>query len=140
MVLWSRHSDKHGERKWHVAFALLIAAGGIAASTAFEEPVIKMMALSVAGFGIFACLPVIWTLPTSFLSGAAAAGGIAVINSLGNLAGFFGPYAMGWIRDTTGSFGAGLLCLAGAGLVGMITVLVLHHDPALEEAPMLPAE
>jgi ACS family tartrate transporter-like MFS transporter len=144
MVLWGRHSDKKLERKWHVAIALLVAAGGIAASAGLDNPVLKMIALSIAGFGIFGCLPVIWTLPASFLSGAAAAGGIAAVNSLGNLSGFFGPYAMGWIKDSTGSFGAGLLCLAGAGLVGVAAVLLLHHDSALENAPgsfgALPAE
>jgi MFS family permease len=133
MVLWGRHSDRKLERRWHVAIALMVAAGGIAASAGLDNPVMKMIALSIAGFGIFGCLPVIWTLPASFLSGAAAAGGIAAINSLGNLAGFFGPYAMGWIKDSTGSFGAGLLCLSGAGLVGVAAVLLLHHDTALEK-------
>ncbi|GAB5097302.1 MFS transporter [Caballeronia sp. LP006] len=132
MVLWGRHSDRKLERRWHVAIALMVAAGGIAASAGLDNPVAKMIALSIAGFGIFGCLPIIWTLPASFLSGAAAAGGIAAINSLGNLAGFFGPYAMGWIKDSTGGFGAGLLCLAGAGMVGVAAVLLLHHDPALE--------
>jgi MFS transporter, ACS family, tartrate transporter len=132
MILWGRHSDRKLERRWHVAIALMVAAGGIAASTGLDSPVLKMLALSIAGFGIFGCLPVIWTLPASFLSGAAAAGGIAAINSLGNLAGFFGPYAMGWIKDSTGSFGAGLLCLSGAGMVGVAAVLLLHHDSALE--------
>lgn len=135
MVVWGRHSDRKLERKWHVAIALLIAAGGIAASTGLDNPVLKMIALSIAGFGIFGCLPVIWTLPAAFLSGAAAAGGIAAINSLGNLAGFFGPYVMGWIKDSTGSFGAGLLCLSGAGLIGVAAVLLLHHDTALETIP-----
>jgi MFS transporter, ACS family, tartrate transporter len=135
MVLWGRRSDRKLERKWHVAIPLLVAAGGIAASTALDDPVLKMIALSIAGFGIFGCLPVIWTLPAAFLSGAAAAGGIAAVNSLGNLAGFFGPYAMGWIKDSTGSFAAGLLCLAGAGLVGVAAVLLLRHDTALENAP-----
>lgn len=135
MVLWGRHSDRTLERKWHIALALLVAAGGIAISTQFDDPVYKMLALTIAGFGIFSCLPVIWTLPTAFLSGPAAAGGIAVVNSLGNLAGFFGPYAVGWIRDTTGSFAAGLICLAVAGLVGMVTVLLLPHDTAIEQAP-----
>jgi MFS transporter, ACS family, tartrate transporter len=134
MILWGRHSDRKLERKWHVAIALLVAAGGIAASAGLDNPVLKMIALSIAGFGIFGCLPVIWTLPASFLSGAAAAGGIAVVNSLGNLSGFFGPYAMGWIKDSTGSFGAGLLCLAGAGLVGVAAVLLLQHDAALEKS------
>ncbi|WP_031363748.1 MFS transporter [Caballeronia sordidicola] len=135
MILWGRRSDRMLERKWHVAIPLLVAAGGIAASTALDDPVLKMIALSIAGFGIFGCLPVIWTLPAAFLSGAAAAGGIAAVNSLGNLAGFFGPYAMGWIKDSTGSFAAGLLCLSGAGLVGVAAVLLLRHDSALENAP-----
>ncbi|MFT4067513.1 MFS transporter [Paraburkholderia sp.] len=132
MILWGRHSDRKLERRWHVAIALLVAAGGIAAAAGLDNPVQKMIALSIAGFGIFGCLPVIWTLPAAFLSGAAAAGGIAAINSLGNLAGFFGPFAMGWIKDSTGGFGAGLLCLAGAGLVGVAAVLLLHHDTSLE--------
>jgi MFS family permease len=134
MILWGRHSDRRLERRWHVAIALFVAAGGIAAAAGLDNPVQKMIALSIAGFGIFGCLPVIWTLPASFLSGAAAAGGIAAINSLGNLAGFFGPFAMGWIKDSTGGFGAGLLCLSGAGLVGVAAVLLLHHDASLEAA------
>ncbi|WP_322101438.1 MFS transporter [Paraburkholderia sp. J41] len=132
MIFWGRHSDRRLERKRHVAFALVVAAAGIAAAAGLDSPVLKMLALSIAGFGIFGCLPVIWTLPAAFLSGAAAAGGIAAVNSLGNLAGFFGPYAMGWIKDSTGGFGAGLLCLAGAGLVGAGAALILHHNPALE--------
>ncbi|MGF6697360.1 ACS family tartrate transporter-like MFS transporter [Paraburkholderia sp. MM5496-R1] len=132
MILWGRHSDRHLERRWHVAIALFVAAAGIAAAAGLDNPVQKMIALSIAGFGIFGCLPVIWTLPAAFLSGAAAAGGIAAINSLGNLAGFFGPFAMGWIKDSTGGFGAGLLCLSGAGLIGMAAVLLLHHDTSLE--------
>ncbi|CAB3715390.1 Putative tartrate transporter [Paraburkholderia sediminicola] len=138
MIYWGRHSDRKLERKWHVAIALLVAAGGIAAAAGLDNPVQKMIALSIAGFGIFGCLPVIWTLPAAFLSGAAAAGGIAAVNSLGNLAGFFGPYAMGWIKDSTGGFGAGLLCLSGAGLVGVAAVLLLHHDTALEASCGLP--
>ena len=88
-----------------------------------------MLALSIAGFGIFGNLPVFWTLPTAFLSGAAAAGGIALINSIGNLAGFAGPYAMGAIKDWTGSYTGGLLCLSALGLVAM--VMVLRAGPRL---------
>ncbi len=135
IVYWGRHSDRKQERKAHAAFALAIAAGGIAISTALPDPTLKMAALSIAGFGIFACLPVIWTFPTAFLSGPAAAGGIAVINSIGNLSGFFGPYAMGWIKDETGSYTGGLLCLAAFGFISMVTVLLLNHDAALERAP-----
>jgi nitrate/nitrite transporter NarK len=102
-----------------------------------------MLALSLAGIGIFAALPMVWTLPTAFLSGSAAAGGIAVINSVGNLSGFAGTYAVGYIKQATGSFTGGLLTLAGAGVVGLVLVLMLRHDPRLERAPqsrVLPAE
>ena len=104
-----------------------------------DDPTLKMLAFCVAGFGIFACLPVFWTLPTAFLSGAAAAAGIAVINSIGNLAGFAGPFAMGWIKDHTGSYTGGLLLLAGLGIIAMGIVLSLRHDDALERAPVVPA-
>jgi MFS transporter, ACS family, tartrate transporter len=93
-----------------------------------------MISFCIAGFGIFACLPVFWTLPTAFLSGAAAAAGIAVINSIGNLAGFAGPFAMGWIKDHTGSYAGALLLLAGLGIIAMGMVLMLGHDQASERA------
>ena len=140
MVWWGRRSDRLVERRFHTAFPLLVAAAGIAASTALDDPTLKMISLCVAGFGIFACLPVFWTLPTAFLSGAAAAAGIAVINSIGNLAGFAGPFAMGWIKDNTGSYAAGLLILAGLGIVAMAIVLALRHDQSLERAPVAAAE
>jgi D-galactonate transporter len=135
MVWWGRRSDHHVERRFHSAFPLFLAAAGIAASTALDDPTLKMLAFCVAGFGIFACLPVFWTLPTAFLSGAAAAAGIAVINSIGNLAGFAGPFAMGWIKDHTGSYTGALLLLAALGIIAMGIVLMLGHDEALEHAP-----
>jgi nitrate/nitrite transporter NarK len=94
-----------------------------------------MISLCVAGFGIFSCLPVFWTLPTAFLSGAAAAAGIAVINSIGNLAGFAGPFAMGWIKDHSGSYAGGLLLLTALGIIAMGIVLILGHDDAAERSP-----
>jgi len=128
MLWWGRHSDRTGERRYHLVFSLTVAAAGIAASTMLEDPRLKMTALSIAGFGIFSCLPLFWTLPTAFLSGAALAGGIALINSIGNLAGFAGPFAVGRIKDLTGSYTGGLLLLSVAGLVGAIIVLALGHD------------
>jgi cyanate permease len=123
------------ERKWHVAIPLLIAALGIGGAGLLGDPVLKMLSLSIGAFGVFACLPVIWTLPAAFLSGASAAAGIAVINSLGNLSGFVGPYAMGWLRDATGNFNAGLFLIAGLAVVAMITVLSLRHNETLEQVP-----
>jgi D-galactonate transporter len=135
IVAWGRRSDRKLERRFHCAFPLGIAATGIAVSTAIDDPTMKMVALSIAGFGIFGNLPVFWTLPTAFLSGPAAAGGIALINSIGNLAGFAGPFAMGRIKDLTGSYAGGLLSLAAAGYVAMIIVLVIGHDHSLERRP-----
>ena len=135
MVWWARHSDARKERKGHAAIALFIAAAGIGVSTLLPDPTLKMLSLTIAGFGIFACLPVIWTLPTAYLSGAAAAGGIAAVNAIGNLSGFFGPYAMGYFKDLTGSFNAGLWCLSAVGFMAMGIVLALRHDAKLEQAP-----
>jgi nitrate/nitrite transporter NarK len=132
MVWWGRRSDRVAERRYHAAFPLFIAAAGIAASTALDNPTLKMISLCVAGFGIFANLPVFWTLPTAFLSGAAAAAGIAVINSIGNLAGFAGPFAMGWIKDQTGSYASGLLLLAALGIIAMGILLMIGQDEAAE--------
>jgi len=132
IVWWGRHSDHTLERRYHLAFPLFVASAGIAVSTLLDDPTMKMVALSVAGFGIFGYLPVFWTFPTAFLSGPAAAGGIALINSIGNLAGFAAPYAVGHIKDVTGSYTGGLLSLAAAGFTAMIIVLVVDHDHSLE--------
>jgi nitrate/nitrite transporter NarK len=128
IVFWGRRSDRKLERRFHLAFPLFVASAGIAISTALDDPTMKMLALSVAGFGIFGCLPVFWTFPAAFLTGAAAAGGIALINSIGNLAGFAGPYAMGSIKDMTGSYTGGLLSLSAVGLIAMAIVLALGRD------------
>ncbi len=135
IIWWGRRSDAKMERRFHTAFPIFIAAAGIAVSTLLPDPTLKMIALSIAGFGIFGCLAVFWTLPTAFLSGSAAAAGIAAINSIGNLAGFAGPYAMGFIKDKTGSFNGGLLSLSAVGFIAMVIVLVLRHDSALEKLP-----
>jgi nitrate/nitrite transporter NarK len=131
------------ERKWHCAIALLIAAAGIAASTAVDDPTLKMVALSAGAFGVFAALPIVWTLPTAFLSGSAAAAGIAAINAIGNLSGFVGPFALGYIKDATGSFTGGLLLIAACAAIGLVIVLILGHDRSLERVPEMtvhPAE
>ena len=95
MVFWGRHSDKTGERKWHVVLSF--------AAMVIPNPVVKMAVLCIAGWGFFSVLPVFWTLPTAFLSGAGAAAGIAAVNSIGNLGGYFGPKIFGQLRDWTGT-------------------------------------
>jgi D-galactonate transporter len=135
MVWYGHRSDARRERKGHAVVALLVAAAGIAASTLTHDPVLTMLAFTVGSCGVFALLPVFWTLPTALLSGSSAAAGIAVINSVGNLSGFAGPYAMGWVKDATGSFSGGLLLIAGLAIVAMLIVLALGHDHALERVP-----
>jgi len=135
VIYWGRRSDRKRERRFHTALPLAIAAAGIAAFTVLDDPAMKMTAMSIAGFGIFSSFPSFWTLPTAFLSGPAAAGGIALINSIGNLAGFVGPSVVGRLKDLTGTYTAGLLSLSAAGIVAMIIVLLLDHDHSLERSP-----
>ncbi|HWY64108.1 MAG TPA: MFS transporter, partial [Rhizomicrobium sp.] len=133
MVLLGRHSDRTMERKGHVAAALLMATVGIGLAGMVSNPVIVMALLCFAQIGVSAVPPMFWPLPASFLTGASAAAGIAAINSLGNLSGFAGPYAMGYLKDLTGSFTAGLLFLAGCALVGAIVVVLLRIDARREQ-------
>src|SRR6201994_1932398 len=133
MVVFGRHSDRTMERKGHVAVALLMGAVGIGLSTVVSSPVIIMALLCFAQIGVSAVPPMFWPLPSSFLTGASAAAGIAAINSLGNLSGFAGPYAMGYLKDMTGNFTAGLLLLAGCALLGAIVVALLPIDVRREQ-------
>src|SRR6201994_4335 len=133
MVLLGRHSDRTMERKGHVAAALLMATIGVGLSGLVSNPVLIMALLCFAQIGISAVPPMFWPLPASFLSGASAAAGIAAINSLGNLSGFAGPYAMGYLKDMTGNFTAGLLLLAGCALLGAIVVSLLPIDVRREQ-------
>ena len=140
MILWGRHSDRTGERVWHTVIPLVAIVVGLLLAIASPTPELKMASLCVAGFGFFACLPVFWTLPTALLSGASAAAGIAAVNSIGNLGGYFGPQVFGWLKDRTGADAASLMFLATCAVIGAIIVLVLGHDPALEQgsAPSSP--
>ena len=135
MILWGMSSDSSMERIGHLSIALAIAAIGIGASAALDDPLLKMVALTVGAFGVFASLPIFWTLPTAILSGATAAAGIAAINSIGNLSGYFGPFVIGWIKDATGSFAWGLAAVAACAAAALVIALALGHDRALETAP-----
>ena len=139
MILWSRHSDATGERTWHAVIPLLVIVVGLTLAAFTSDPTLKMAFICVVGFGFFAVLPVFWTLPTSFLSGAGAAAGIAAVNSIGNLGGYFGPQVFGWLKDSTGSEFAGMAFLAVCALIGAGIALALGHDPALEKPAVGPS-
>ena len=124
MVLVGRSADRHQERRWHVAIPGLLGALGLVLSVMWRgDTVLAMAALTLATMGILCTLPLFWSLPTSFLVGAGAAAGIALINSLGNLAGFASPYMMGWLKDMTKSTDAGMYVLATSLVVGALLTL-----------------
>jgi MFS family permease len=132
MILLGRNSDRTLKRKEHVAFALGLAFVGIGLAGYAGNPVLEMALLCLAQIGISAMPPLFWPLPTSLLSGASAAAGIAAINSIGNLSGFFGPTIMGKFHDLTGSYTSGLSFLAVCALIGAIIGMTLKIDPKRE--------
>jgi D-galactonate transporter len=125
MVLTGRSADARRERRWHVAVPALLGALGLVLSVwAGSNAPLAITALSLATYGILTSLPLFWSLPTAFLGGAAAAAGIAFVNSFGNLAGFASPYLVGWTKDLTQSTATGMYVLAGFMVVGAVLVLV----------------
>jgi MFS transporter, ACS family, tartrate transporter len=127
-MLWlGAHSDRTGERFWHVAIPSFIGALGFAASAYLLTPVPGMIALTIAAVGDLSTRGPFWALPGRFLTGGALAAGIALINTMASLGGFVGPYAVGWLKDATGSFKAGLLMLAGLLVVAGIATLALRR-------------
>jgi MFS transporter, ACS family, tartrate transporter len=136
MMWWGRHSDKTGERPRHVAFAYSLGAAGLIATALMTDPILTMVTLVIAAMGQASTGPTFWSLPTAMLSGTAAAGGIALINALGNLGGFFGPYLFGLIKDATGGgFMYGLMVIALGPIMSATIVLILGHDHRLEHIP-----
>ena len=89
------------------------------------DTVLAIASLSLAAAGVITCTPLFWSLPTAFLAGTGAAAGIAIINSIGNLAGFVGPYLIGYLKDQTGSTAIGMYVLAGVLAIGAAAVLTV---------------
>ena len=130
MILAGRHSDRTGERRWHMAVAAVASAVGFALSAWFTNPYLALAALALAFAGIKSTIAPLWALATAFLAGPAAAGGIALINSVGNLGGFFGPYIVGVIKDRTHSNLAALLFLGAALLLMALCTLMIRPATA----------
>ena len=128
MVLWARHSDRTGERKWHVVGACLLASLGLVLAGLSSTVVAVLAALTLVNIGISSSKPPLWSMPTMFLSGSAAAAGIATINSIGNLGGFVGPAMIGWIKEQTGSFNGGLYFVAGLLVLSAALTLVVARS------------
>ena len=131
MIFVGKSSDLSGDRKGHLAVSGFIAAAGFACAALAENPWLAMLGLVVALAGQKSTLGPFWALGTGYLSGTAAAGGIALINSVGNLGGYFGPRLVGEIKDKTGSESTALLYLGGALLfLGMIALFLPSVRPA----------
>jgi MFS transporter, ACS family, tartrate transporter len=126
MIITGRYSDRTGQRRGVVSVAAITSAIGFALSAYFKNPYLAMASLTLAFIGLKCTIAPFWALTTAFLSGTAAAGGIALINSVGNLGGFFGPYIVGLIKDKTHSNLVALMFL-GTSLLGMgLLVLVIR--------------
>jgi ACS family tartrate transporter-like MFS transporter len=140
LVLWGMHSDRTGERRWHAALPLLVSALGVAIAASFDEVGFRVAGLTLAATGMFSVLGVIYALPGEFLLGMAAAGGVAVINSIGNLGNFVGPYAVGLLKDYTMGYGAGLSLDTVTLLIAATIVLVMLRKHGRLVAVMAPSD
>ncbi len=126
MLVWARHVDRGGSPVTNVAATCFLAAAGLVGSVIAGSFLPSLAGLTMALMGATSARALFWAIPTRFLTGVAAAGGLAFINSVGALGGFVGPFAMGWLRDLTGSFTTGLLALACLGVISGVLTLALR--------------
>ena len=134
MVLIGRSSDRSGERFMHVAIPTAIGALGFVATAILKSPIPAMIALTVAAVGDYGTRGPFWALPGKFLTGSAAAAGIALINAMGAVGGFIGPYAVGYLKDASGNFESGLFLLAGILSPARCSRLFLRILPTLDDS------
>src|SRR5262249_15873015 len=125
MLWWSWHVDRTGRKIGQLTTALFVGMVGLAASLATGNLFLGLPTMAVACVGITSARAIFWPIPTRFLSGVGAAAGLAFINSIGTIGGFAGPYLMGWLKDYTGSFEAGLLAMAGILLAAAVLAFAL---------------
>ncbi len=140
MVLWARSSDVTGERTWHVVGACLLASVGLVLAGYATSVLTIVVALTLVNIGISAAKPPLWSMPTLFLAGPAAAAGIAAINSIGNLGGFAGPAMIGFIKNQSGGYRGGLLFVAGLLLCSALVTLALSYSRPRPAAAAAAAE
>jgi ACS family tartrate transporter-like MFS transporter len=143
MLTWGWISDRMGERRWNLSMGCIVAAAGLVMAGKFVGTPLAVVGMSVAAIGLYGSKGPFWSMPSMFLTGTAAASGIAWINSIGNLGGFFGPSMVGWVKDYTGSFAGGLYGLAALALMSaVVSALWLHiprHTAPREIAGVAPA-
>ena len=118
MVLVGRSSDRTGERRWHIAFCMLLAFAGFGWAAMAHSFATELMAMTLAAMGFWSIMGPFWALPTRVLTGPAAAGGVAMITMVGGVGGFLGPFLTGRLKDLTHGFAGGLWAIAGVALLG----------------------
>ncbi|MBZ9521271.1 MFS transporter [Bacillus safensis] len=128
MNYWSRRSDRTGERRMHTALPLLVAGLTLLSVGMVSNPFIAMIFITISLAAMYCFKGPFWSLPTMILSPATVAVGIAVINSIGNLGGFVGPYAVGWLKDATGKMQAGLIFLSMILIIAFLLVLAMKFE------------
>jgi ACS family tartrate transporter-like MFS transporter len=127
MIVVATHSDRTGERRLHVAACTAIAASGLTITSLTDAPIASFTGLVITAIGVYGFTPPFWQLPTAFLRGDGAAAGIGLINSVGNLGGFVGPYVMGWAQGASGDFRLGLRVLAASAICSGLVVLAVKR-------------
>ena len=130
MILWARSSDAKSELSWHVALPWLLAASGFALASIAQSDLIALVALTCVAVGILASFGPFFSLPSSFLGGTAAAGGIALVNSIGALGAFFGPIIIGVLKEQTGNYASAMAALAFGLVLSAAIVLALGRAMA----------
>ena len=134
LICWGHSSDRHKERRRHLIAASTVAAIGLAGTAFFTGSAWALATMSVAAVGLYGSRPCFWPMPSQFLTGASAAVGIALINSIGNLGGYVGPFVVGWIKDSTNSFEMGVYFLAGCALLSaLITYVARRATGAMDQ-------
>ena len=124
MVTFGRSSDRMRERRWHLAIVLLLGAAGLTASVwTSHSVVLTVITMSIAAAGIISYSPIMWSVPTAFLGGAAAAASIGVINSAINIGGFVSPYLIGWVKDEFNTTDPAIYIIAGCLTFGALMAL-----------------
>jgi ACS family tartrate transporter-like MFS transporter len=135
MIWWARHSDRTEERTWHVVIPCVLACLGFVLVGEASTALMVVLALVVVNIGIAAAKAPLWAMPSMFLSGAGAAAGIAMINSVGNLGGFVGPFVIGWLKNVTGTYSAGLYVVAATLAVSAVVTVMLSRQARQSHAP-----
>ena len=129
MLVWGYISDRMGERRWNLLIACVTATVGLIIAGETVGTAWAIVGMSIAAIGFYGSKGPFWSMPSMMLTGMAAASGIAWINAIGNLGGFFGPSIVGWVKDYTGSFAGGLYALAAFSLVSAVVTAIWLHIP-----------